>query len=167
MEGTLRYIEESFEFKQTWIIQYWGSDPHYHGSPGSFRQIIFSVEVHPISLEDLKDSNVLIDGTNVKFNIVDNYGKIIHMNDELSHENILKIIKMFGLEIETDYWETINKRYIRVVSNEFIYDYNDNGYLIIYKDDGYYLILKKLQLSLIKTGENIKSREIRKTLNLE
>jgi hypothetical protein len=125
------------------------------------------VEVHPISLEDLKDSNVLIDGTNVKFNIVDNYGKIIHMNDELSHENILKIIKMFGLEIETDYWETINKRYIRVVSNEFIYDYNDNGYLIIYKDDGYYLILKKLQLSLIKTGENIKSREIRKTLNLE
>ena len=74
---------------------------------------------------------------------------------------------MFGLEIETDYWETINKRYIRVVSNEFIYDYNDNGYLIISKDDGYDLILKKLQLSLIKTGENIKSREIRKTLNLE
>ena len=160
MEGTLRYIEESFEFKQTWIIQYLVPDPNY-------QEIIFSVKVHPISLEDLKDSNVLIDGTNVKFNIVDNYGKIIHMNDELSHENILKIIKMFGLEIETDYWETINKRYIREVSNEFIYDYNDNGYLIISKDDGYDLILNKLKLSLIKTGENIKSREIRKTLNLE
>jgi hypothetical protein len=91
------------------------------------------------------------------------------MNEEelLSHDNIIKIIKIFGLEIETDYWDIVNKRSMRLVSNDWIYDFNHKGHLTIYKDDGYELILDKLKSSLIQTGKNLKTREIRRSLDIK
>ena len=91
------------------------------------------------------------------------------MNEDelLSHDNIIKIIKLFGLEVETDYWDIVNKQSIRLVSHDWIYDYHHKGYLTIYKEDGYDIILDELRNSLVQTGRNFKSREIRRALDIE
>lgn len=91
------------------------------------------------------------------------------MTDEEIKKEVFKLVHIFGLNIDLDRWD--EKGWIRVNSKDWPEDfgYRDNC-LILYKDDvktqGIQLIREELIQNLINLGQNLKAKEIRKTLNL-
>ena len=91
------------------------------------------------------------------------------MTDEEIKNEVFKLVHIFGLNIDLDRWD--EKGWIRVNSKDWPEDfgYRDNC-LILYKDDvktqGIQLIREELIQNLINLGQNLKAKEIRKTLNL-
>jgi hypothetical protein len=61
MKGTLNKTENG------WVVKYWDNDPHYKGSPGDVRQIVFEAEVSKISLTNPDLSTYWVDGREVNF----------------------------------------------------------------------------------------------------
>lgn len=94
---------------------------------------------------------------------------------ELDVKNeIIKIIETFGLYVDLDRWDTdfpSGNGWMRIQSKDWPNDFGyKNNCLILYKDDflqyGYDWIKNELIQSLIHLGQNLKAKEIRKSLNL-
>lgn len=78
---------------------------------------------------------------------------------------VIELVHLFGLVVDLDRWD--ESGWIRIKSRDWPDDF---GYkancLILYKDDGEEVIQGELIQSLINTGRNIRSREIKKLLNI-
>ena len=82
--------------------------------------------------------------------------------------DVCNLVELFGLYVDYDQWDVDGKNWIRIKSRDWNDEYGyKNGCLILYRDDGYDVILSELQQSLIHLGQNIRSREIRKLLNIK
>ncbi len=110
MNGTLHKTEKG------WVVRYWGKDPYYKGSPGTFRQIIFEVEVSKISLTNSDLSTYWVDGREVSFVInplipVDGGEKVLIIPDEETWDDIFKNICDQDLVTLYDVWEWLKQNY--------------------------------------------------------
>lgn len=89
--------------------------------------------------------------------------------EEISHEEVLELIELFGLSVDYDQWNVDGKNWIRVKSTDWPEEFGYPGRrknLILYKYNGRSTIIGELQMSLINLGGNIKAKEFRKLLNL-
>ena len=83
----------------------------------------------------------------------------------MSINDLYALVKIFGLTVDLDRWE--EKGWIRVKSEDWPdhFGYRNNC-LILYQADGEETIVNELRQSLIHLGENLKAKEIRKSLNI-
>mgnify|MGYP001063208393 CR=1 FL=1 len=80
-------------------------------------------------------------------------------------KDLYELVKIFGLTVDLDRWE--EKGWIRVKSEDWPDDFGyRNNCLILYQADGEETIVNELRQSLIHLGENLKAKEIRKSLNI-
>jgi len=83
----------------------------------------------------------------------------------MSINDIYELVKIFSLTVDLDQWG--EKGWIRVKSLDWPEDFGyRNNCLILYREDGEETIVNELRQSLIHLGENIKVKEIRKSLNI-
>lgn len=85
----------------------------------------------------------------------------------MNNKEIHELVKMFGLTVDYDQWDAEGKEWVRVKSDDWP---NEFGYrnecLILYKEDGRDIIINDLRQSLIHLGQNLRSKELKKLLNL-
>lgn len=85
----------------------------------------------------------------------------------MNNKEIHELVKMFGLTVDYDQWDAEGKEWVRVKSDDWP---NEFGYrnecLILYKEDGRDIIINNLRQSLIHLGQNLRSKELKKLLNL-
>jgi hypothetical protein len=110
MTGTLHKTETG------WIVKYWDDDPHYKGSPGSFRRIIVETEVSKISLTNEYLSTYWVDGREVSFIInpmirVDGGDEVLIIPDEETWDDIFKNICDQDLTNLNDIWNWLKENY--------------------------------------------------------
>jgi hypothetical protein len=83
----------------------------------------------------------------------------------MSINDLYELVKIFGLTVDLDRWE--EKGWIRVKSLDWPDDFGyRNNCLILYREDGEETIVNELRQSLIHLGENLKAKEIRKSLKI-
>jgi hypothetical protein len=85
----------------------------------------------------------------------------------MNKEEVHKLVELFGLTVDYDQWDVEGKNWLRVKSDDWPKDYGyRNECLILYKEDGRDIIINELRQSLIHLGENLRSKAVRKLLNL-
>jgi hypothetical protein len=110
MTGTLHKTEKG------WVVKYWDNDPHYKGSPGDVRQIIFETEVSNISLTNPDLSTYWVEGREVEF--IKNFLPRMDTNEDVfiipedeTWDDILKNVCDQDLTNINDIWNWLKKNY--------------------------------------------------------
>ena len=110
MKGTLHKTEKG------WVVKYWDNDPHYKGSPGDVRQIMFETEVSKISLTNPDLSTYWVEGREVNFikNFLprmDRTEDVFIIPDEETWDDIFKNICDQDLTNLNDIWNWLKENY--------------------------------------------------------
>lgn len=85
----------------------------------------------------------------------------------MTNEEMQELVSLFGLTVDLNRWDEAGKNWARIKSLDWPEDYgNKNQCLILYKEDGREINIEELRISLIRLGESLRSREIRKILGI-
>ena len=77
------------------------------------------------------------------------------------------LVALFGLVVDYNQWEVEGKNWARIKSMDWPEEFgNRNQCLILYQEDGRETNIEELRFSLIRMGEKIKAKEIKKALNI-
>ena len=85
----------------------------------------------------------------------------------LTNQEMQDLVALFGLVVDYNQWEVEGKNWARIKSLDWPEEFgNINQCLILYREDGKEINIEELRFSLIRMGEKIKAKEIKKVLNI-
>lgn len=85
----------------------------------------------------------------------------------LTNQEMQDLVALFGLVVDYNQWEVEGKNWARIKSLDWPEEFgNTNQCLILYQEDGKEINIEELRFSLIRMGEKIKAKEIKKVLNI-